>query len=150
MHDRDSSPAPGFIGHVSQAVRPLGAKHPSDETDASQDVLIFVDKELVGEDMAIWDLGFVPDCVVRAGTDSYIFSTDDHQFQPCRTSLSMSRSKFSEPSCSILFRVFLLQVRNGKILLGSISINVLLDGMERCDGIQYGYNKLECAVKVAK
>ena len=34
----------------------------------AEDVLILVDKELVGEDMAIWDLGFVPDCVVHAGT----------------------------------------------------------------------------------
>jgi hypothetical protein len=38
----------------------------------SEDVLILVDKEVSGEDIPIWDLGFVPDCVVHAGM-SHLF-----------------------------------------------------------------------------
>jgi hypothetical protein len=37
----------------------------------SQDVLIRVDKEVSGEDIPIWDLGFVPGCVVHAGMSHF-------------------------------------------------------------------------------
>ena len=38
----------------------------------SEDVLILIDKEVSGEDIPIWDLGFVPDCVVHAGMSHFM------------------------------------------------------------------------------
>jgi hypothetical protein len=38
-------------------------------------VLVFVGKELVGEDLPIWDLGIIPDCTIHAGERSESSST---------------------------------------------------------------------------
>lgn len=37
----------------------------------SEDILILMDQEVSGEDIPIWDLGFVPDCVIHAGLSHF-------------------------------------------------------------------------------
>jgi hypothetical protein len=68
----------------------------------TDDVLILVGKELIGDEIPIWDLGFVPDCVVHAGKLKYVYRTTTltQVHTQCRTFPSMLR--LSGNKCSTL------------------------------------------------